>query len=134
MSGVRGISQFFNTPGARFTYTLMCDCCFKKKRNCTIHVAKTEALINFAVICAFDFAYADCCFFHAAAHVVSNHIACPFKPRALTFTATTLELNIVANFKSSSRVCFPQIVALSFCQTFFRRRTIIICFGCDVVG
>ena len=36
----------------------------KKKRNCPIHVAKTKALISFAVtaklICAFVFAYADC--------------------------------------------------------------------------
>ena len=38
---------------------------FRKKRNCTIRVAKTKALISFAVIekliCAFIFAYADCC-------------------------------------------------------------------------
>ena len=37
-----------------------------KKRNCTIHVAKTKALISCAVsahlICSFVFAYA-CCFF-----------------------------------------------------------------------
>ena len=37
----------------------------KKKRNCTIRVAKTKALISFAVtaklICAFVFAYAKCC-------------------------------------------------------------------------
>ena len=29
MSSVCGILHFFNTPGACFTYTLMCDCCFK---------------------------------------------------------------------------------------------------------
>ena len=44
---------------------------FRKKRNCTIHVAKTKALISFAVtaklICAFVFAYADCWFSHGAA-------------------------------------------------------------------
>ena len=41
-----------------------------------IRVAKTKALISFAftakLICAFVFAYADCCFcffFHAAAHM-----------------------------------------------------------------
>ena len=37
---------------------------FNKKGDCTIGVAKTKALINFAVtaklVCAFDFAYADC--------------------------------------------------------------------------
>ena len=36
---------------------------FRKSRNCTIHVAKTKALISFAVtaklICAFGFAYAN---------------------------------------------------------------------------
>ena len=36
---------------------------FRKKSNCTIRVAKTKALISFAVtaklICAFVFAYAD---------------------------------------------------------------------------
>ena len=37
-------------------------------------MAKTKALISFAVtaklICAFVFAYADCCFSHAAAHMM----------------------------------------------------------------
>ena len=43
-------------------------------RNCTIRVAKTKALISFAVsaklICAFVFAYADGWFSHTAAHLV----------------------------------------------------------------
>ena len=43
------------------------------ERNCTIRVAKTKALISFAVtaklICAFVVAYADCWFSHAAAHL-----------------------------------------------------------------
>ena len=43
--------------------------------NGTIRVAKTKALISFAVtaklICAFVFAYADCWFSHAAAQKVS---------------------------------------------------------------
>ena len=38
-----------------------------------MHAAKTKALISFAVtaklICAFVFAYADCWFFHEAAHI-----------------------------------------------------------------
>ena len=46
---------------------------------CTIRVAKTKALISFAVtaklICAFVFAYADCWFSHAAAHIVSHCIS-----------------------------------------------------------
>ena len=41
---------------------------------CTIRVAKTMALISFAVtaklICAFVFAYADCWFSHEAAHFI----------------------------------------------------------------
>ena len=41
--------------------------------NCTFRVAKTKALISFAVtaklICAFDFANAECWFSHEAAHL-----------------------------------------------------------------
>ena len=44
-----------------------------KKRNCTIRVVKTKALISFAVtaklVCAFVFAYANCWFSHAQAHM-----------------------------------------------------------------
>ena len=43
-------------------------------RNCTIRVAKTKALISFAVtaklICAFVFAYADCWFSHGKAQIL----------------------------------------------------------------
>ena len=50
---------------------------FKKKRDCTIYVAKTKALISFAVtaklICAFVFAYADCWFSHALAQIIEDH-------------------------------------------------------------
>ena len=45
-----------------------------QKRNCTIRVAKTKALISFAVtsklICAFVFAYTNCWFSHEAAQIV----------------------------------------------------------------
>ena len=45
---------------------------FRKKRNSTIRVAKTKALISFAVtaklICVFVFAYANCWFSQAQAH------------------------------------------------------------------
>ena len=48
---------------------------FRKKRNCTIPVAKTKALISFAVtvklICAFVFTYANCWFSDAMAHLKS---------------------------------------------------------------
>ena len=51
-----------------------CNFGFKKKRDCTIHVAKTKALISCAVtaqlICVFVFAYADCWFYHAQAQMV----------------------------------------------------------------
>ena len=55
---------------------------FRKKRDCTIHVAKTKALISFAVtaklICGFVFAYANCCFSHAQAQLenLSNLMLC----------------------------------------------------------
>ena len=45
----------------------------RKKRNCTIRIAKTKALISFAVTaklyCTFVFAYADCWFSNAATHM-----------------------------------------------------------------
>ena len=45
---------------------------FRKYWNCTIRVAKTKALISFAVTAKliFDFAYADCRFSHEAAHII----------------------------------------------------------------
>ena len=47
---------------------------FRKKRDCTIRVAKTKALISFAVtaklICVFVFAYAKIRFSHDAAHTI----------------------------------------------------------------
>ena len=46
---------------------------FRKKRDCTIHVAKTKALISFVVtaklICIFVFAYAKSQFSHDKAHL-----------------------------------------------------------------
>ena len=46
---------------------------FRKKRDCTVHVAKTKALISFAVtaklICVFVFAYAKIRFSHDAAQI-----------------------------------------------------------------
>ena len=48
---------------------------FKYIEDCTIRVAKTKALISFAVtaklICVFVFAYADCWFSHEAAQMIS---------------------------------------------------------------
>ena len=43
---------------------------FRKKRDCTIYVAKTKALISTAkLICVFVFAYAKIWFSHNAAHL-----------------------------------------------------------------
>ena len=46
---------------------------FRKKRDCAIRVAKTKALISFAVtaklICVFVFAYAKIRFSHDEAHI-----------------------------------------------------------------
>ena len=51
---------------------------FRKKRKCTIRVAKTKVRISFAVtaklICAIVFAYADCWFSHAAAYMSKGHV------------------------------------------------------------
>ena len=53
---------------------------FRKFRNCTIRVATTKALISFAVtaklICGFVFAYADCWFSHAGAHLTVPDCDC----------------------------------------------------------
>ena len=55
---------------------------FKKKRNCTIHVVKTKALISFAVtaklICAFVLALANIQFSPYAAHmlILFSHFIC----------------------------------------------------------
>ena len=50
---------------------------FRKKRDCTIRVAKTKALISFVVtmklICAFVFAYAKRRFSHDGAHIFHVH-------------------------------------------------------------
>ena len=52
---------------------------FRKKRYCTVHVAKTKALISFVVtaklICAFVFAYAKSRFSHKEAHIESIQTA-----------------------------------------------------------
>ena len=48
---------------------------FRKKRDCTIYVAKTKTLISFAftakLICLFVFAYAKRWFSHDAAHMLN---------------------------------------------------------------
>ena len=57
---------------------------FRNKRNCTIRVAKTKALISFAVtaklICVFVFAYAKRWFSHDAAQIGLQHLDQPRNP------------------------------------------------------
>ena len=51
---------------------------FRKKRDCSIYVAKTKGLISCAVtaqlICGFVFAYAKSQFSHGATHIMSYGI------------------------------------------------------------
>ena len=72
------ISPYFSRPAGRLLYSHRRrleagNFGFRKKSNCTICVAKTKALISFAVtaklICAFVFSYVDCWFSHAVAQI-----------------------------------------------------------------
>ena len=58
----------------------MTKCSDKEKRNSTIHVTKTKALISFAVtaklICVFVFAYSNCWFSHAKVHIQNQRHSC----------------------------------------------------------
>ena len=60
---------------------------FRKKRYCTIQVAKTKALFSYAVfaklICVFVFAYADCWFSHDAAYMYKQSIVTFSRPSFL---------------------------------------------------
>ena len=69
---------------------------FRKKRNCTIRVVKTKALISFPS-CVFVFPYADCWFFHAAAHITRLSVANALKyPIILHLHLTQLSLSEVS--------------------------------------
>ena len=71
---------------------------FRKKRNCTIRVAKTKMLISFAVttklICVFVFAYANCWFSQEAAH---NDLSCLVGCKTQTTFYYTKDLGIILN-------------------------------------
>ena len=60
-----------------------CNFGFRKKRDCTICLAKTKALISCAVtaqlICVFVFAYAKSRFSHDAAHLDVQLLVCPLR-------------------------------------------------------
>ena len=65
---------------------------FRKKRDCTIYVGNTKALISFAVtaklICVFVFAYAKSPFSHDAAHLFSQFRRLLLNTCEYTFTQT----------------------------------------------
>ena len=65
--------------------------------DCTIHVAKRKALISCALtaqlICAFVFAYSDCWFSDAAAHMVTLTLACTVATDFSLFTEGTNNAN-----------------------------------------
>ena len=80
-SGLRGFRPGPTQTGL-YSYRKWLESCnfvFRKKRDCTIRVAKTKALISFAVtaklICGFVFAYAKSRFSHNEAHfkLISTH-------------------------------------------------------------
>ena len=70
----------------------------RKKRNCTICVAKTKALISFAVtaklICGFVFACADCWFSHAVAQMIT--VYCVFELKYLWLHCFTFDTHKLA--------------------------------------
>ena len=72
-----------------------------KKRNCTIRVAKTKALISFKVttklICVYDFAYADYWFSCAVAHFI---LLCSY----VLPTAKVIKRWNLGWFKDSSKI------------------------------
>ena len=74
-TGLRGVRPG-PTQTRLYNHTRWLEACnfiFRKKRDCTIYIAKTKALISFAVtvklICVFVFAYAKSRFSHDAAHL-----------------------------------------------------------------
>ena len=73
--------------------------------NCTIRVAKTKALISFAVtarlICAFVFAYADCCFSYAAAQLLFHNAYCTHQNESTIRTDNTTVYTFFENFYSN---------------------------------
>ena len=98
---------------------------FRKKRNCTIRIAKTKALISFAVtanlICVFLFAYADCWFSHEVAHlsydvtvfqwitscnnsVMTTHILTLLPEYVPSLTSVTTMLNFIGTMSSLKEI------------------------------
>ena len=74
---------------------------FKKKRKCSIRVAKTKALM----ICVFVFAYADCWFSHEAAQMsrfMRNRVFACAKTKAQMGFAVTAKL--ISAFVFASRI------------------------------
>ena len=90
---------------------------FKKKRDCTIYVAKTKALISCEVtaylICAFAFAYTKGRFSHDAAHLVI--LAMPYN--LLCFSSPGSEGELI-EYPSSQRPSVRACILPSVCPHF----------------
>ena len=83
----------------------------RKKRDCTIHVAKTKALISFAVtaklICVFVFAYADCWFSYAVSYAVAQiQISHDLKEQLLNTTKSSTIIIVFTSIKSCDQKRF----------------------------
>ena len=77
---------------------------FRKYRNCSIHVAKTKALISFAVtaklICSFVIAYGDCWFSHAVAQLMFCILTMTFHSNLLgkDFVVQSVNVSLMYQF------------------------------------
>ena len=78
---------------------------FRKWRGCTIRVAKTKALISFAVtaklICVFVFAYAKIRFSHVAAHISIRQSS---KPNNRQTLIKTYKITLIKTYKIKTRI------------------------------
>ena len=98
---------------------------FRKKKDCTISIAKTKALISFAVtaklVCTFVFAYADCWFSHAQAQIrwelrrkscFQMYCVVPFLP----ITSCFCFLVNRPNEQHSEKIEFLPMRQISYCE------------------
>ena len=96
---------------------------FGFKRDCTFPVAKTNALISFAVtaklICAFVYAQADCWFSHVAAHLFDLRLYVRvniFRPATVVYTsygAPQLRKYSLRKYHDLYKLCFVSYIKQS---------------------
>ena len=108
---ILGSDQVRHKPACSITDNCSSKFGVKKKRDCTIRVAKTMALISCAVtaqlICAFVFAYVDCC---SSSH---SRIALERLEKKLLEGSLTHEaMNNVCSFKSNNKtgICISRVL------------------------